>query len=120
MTRLETLQQRRVLIELAKRLGKNVSELERETTELHKKDGDHGEGTGDDQEITNQAVEEYIAKHLLNNQEFTLSEIEAALERIKDGSYGTCVECKSIINVERMKALPYARRCIKCAKSFHG
>jgi DnaK suppressor protein len=122
MTRLEMLQQRRLLVELAKRLGKNVTELERETAELHKKEGDYGQGedVGDYQEVTNQGVEEHLAKSLLGNQEFTLSEIEAALDRIKDGTYGTCDQCKTIINVERMKALPYARRCIKCAKSFHG
>ena len=122
MTRKEMMQQGRLLIALAKRLGKNVTELERETAELHKKEGDYGQGEdeGDYQEVTNQAVEEHLAQHLLNNQEYVLSEIEAALERIKDGSYGTCMECKSIINVARMKALPYARRCIKCTKSFQG
>ena len=46
-----------------------------------------------------------------------LEPVEAALERIKNNSYGICEECKSIINVERMRALPYARRCIKCAKT---
>ena len=122
MTRLALLQQRRLLIELAKRLGKNVTELERETTELHKQEGDYGQGedVGDYQEVTNQAVEEHLAKSLLGNQEFTLSEIEAALERIKNNSYGICEVCMSIINVERMRALPYARRCIKCAKSLKG
>ena len=116
------LKQRLMLVELAKRLGKNVASLERETAELHKKEGDYGQGEdiGDYQEVTNQAVEEHLAHHLLSNQEFTLSEIEAALERMKDGSYGNCVECKGDIGTERLIALPYARRCIKCAKSMHG
>ncbi len=122
MTDKQTIQQRRLLIELAKRLGKNVSELEKETRQIHSKEGDYGQGEdeGDFQEVTNQAAEENLAKSLLGNQEFTLSEIEAALERIKNNSYGICEECKSIINVERMRALPYARRCIKCAKSIQG
>lgn len=118
MTAKQTLELHRLLIELAKRLGKNVSELERETRQIHTKDGDYGQGEdeGDFQEVTNQAAEEHLAKSLLGNQEQALSEIEAALKRIKDNSYGICEECKSIINVERMRALPYARRCIKCAK----
>jgi len=120
VTAKQTMLQRRLLIELAKRLGKNVSQLELETRQIHSKDGDYGQGEdeGDFQEVTNQAAEENLAKSLLGNQEFTLSEIEAALERIKNNSYGICEECKSIINYERMRALPYARRCIKCAKSF--
>lgn len=122
MTRTEMLQQRLLLVELAKRMGKNVAELERETAQLHKLEGDYGQGEdlGDYQEVTNQAAEEHLARSLLGNQEFTLSEIEAALERIKNNTYGICDDCKSMINLERMKALPYARRCIKCAKSLHG
>ena len=122
MTRAAILKQRMLLIALAKRLGKSVTELERETTELHKKEGDYGQGedVGDHQEVTNQAAEEFMAHQLLNNQEFTLSEIEAALDRIQNNTYGFCTECKKEIGIERMKSLPYARRCIQCAKSFHG
>lgn len=122
MTRHEMLHQRLLLVELAKRLGKNIAELELETAQLHKLEGDYGqsEDLGDYQEVTNQAAEEHLAKSLLGNQEFTLSEIEAALDRIKNNSYGICEECRNIIDIERMKALPYARRCIKCAKSLHG
>lgn len=122
MTRAEILKQRLMLVELAKRLGKNVAELERETSQLHKLEGDYGqsEDLGDYQEVTNQAVEEHLAKSLLGNQEFTLSEIEAALDRIKNNTYGICDECKCDIGIERMQALPYARRCIQCAKSLHG
>ncbi len=122
MTRADLLQQRRLLLALAQRLGKDTQELERETQGIHKLEGDYGAGEdlGDNQEIANQAMEEYLAQHMLGNQEFTLSEVEAALDRIKQGTYGKCVECKTEIGVERMKALPYARRCIQCAAQFHS
>lgn len=122
MNQAEMLKQRQVLIELAKRLGKDVAELEKETAQLHRVEGDYGEGEdrGDFQEVTNQAMEERLAEHLLGNQEFTLSEVTAALERMKLGTYGTCSECGKPIGMERLRALPYARRCIQCAKSLHG
>ena len=122
MTRSELAQQRAVLLELAKRMGKNVAELERETAQLKNMEGEYGEGEkqGDDQEVINQAMEEHVAKHLLGNQEFTLSEVEAALERMKKGTYGKCSECGQPVGMERLQALPYARRCIGCAKSLHG
>lgn len=118
----DLMRQKQILTELARRLGKNVTQLERETSELQKHDGDYGQGSdmGDFQEITNQGMEEYVAQHLLGNQEFTLSETEAALERIKQGTYGICSECKNQIGMERLAALPYARRCIQCAQSLHG
>ena len=40
--------------------------------------------------------------------------IEAALERIKDGTYGQCQGCGKQIQKARLKAVPHARLCIEC------
>ena len=40
--------------------------------------------------------------------------LEAARERLKDGGYGTCIECGSDIGFERLKAFPAALRCVQC------
>lgn len=63
-------------------------------------------------------------------QEFTLSlmehdgevleKIEAALERIADGVYGTCVECEGKIPKTRLDVLPYTPYCIKCASKIES
>ena len=42
----------------------------------------------------------------------TLSEIEAALRRIDDGTYGACEVCGKPIAPGRLAAIPWARRCI--------
>jgi len=44
-----------------------------------------------------------------------LEKINTALERIERGEYGACVLCKKVISAERLKAIPYADRCINCA-----
>jgi RNA polymerase-binding transcription factor DksA len=44
-----------------------------------------------------------------------LAEIDAALDRVAAGGYGTCEICGSPIGAERLAALPAARRCIDCA-----
>jgi DnaK suppressor protein len=61
-------------------------------------------------------------------QEFTLSlmesdsgilgKIEAALERIEEGTYGDCEECGAKIPKTRLNALPYASMCVKCASLY--
>jgi len=61
-------------------------------------------------------------------QEFTLSlmesdagildKIEAALERIEDGTYGQCEECGAKIPKTRLNAIPYATMCVKCASQY--
>ena|SRR5690242_9950164 len=44
-----------------------------------------------------------------------LDEIDAALERVSNGTYGTCEECGDDIGEGRLEARPVARTCIRCA-----
>ncbi len=43
-----------------------------------------------------------------------LQKIDSALDRIHTGKYGKCIKCKEMISYERLEALPYALKCIKC------
>jgi DnaK suppressor protein len=45
-----------------------------------------------------------------------LAEIEAALGRLDEGSYGRCVRCGEKISPERLSARPAAPTCITCAE----
>ncbi|REJ87735.1 MAG: hypothetical protein DWQ34_24120 [Planctomycetota bacterium] len=44
-------------------------------------------------------------------------QVQAALERINAGRFGTCEECGKEISQERLDAVPYASRCASCATS---
>lgn len=46
-----------------------------------------------------------------------LTAITAALERIKNGSYGFCKNCKKMIDTDRLNVNPTAKFCITCEKS---
>jgi DnaK suppressor protein len=48
-----------------------------------------------------------------------LAEVIAALDRIGDGTFGTCEECGRRISQDRLDALPYARQCIRCVRATH-
>jgi len=43
-----------------------------------------------------------------------LTEINAAEDRLTNGSYGTCQDCGTRIPVERLEILPYVRYCVSC------
>jgi DnaK suppressor protein len=43
-----------------------------------------------------------------------LREIDAALGRIEDGTYGVCEDCECDINPRRLQAIPWARYCVAC------
>jgi RNA polymerase-binding protein DksA len=44
--------------------------------------------------------------------------IDAAFLRLRDGSYGRCEECDAPIELERLRAAPFASRCFDCQSSF--
>jgi DnaK suppressor protein len=44
-----------------------------------------------------------------------LVELEAALERVKAGNYGVCASCATTIPRERLRVLPAATLCVRCA-----
>jgi RNA polymerase-binding transcription factor DksA len=44
-----------------------------------------------------------------------LGEIDAALRRIADGSFGACLACGGPLGLQRLRALPEARYCLGCA-----
>jgi DnaK suppressor protein len=47
-----------------------------------------------------------------------LRDIEAALQRIADGSYGDCEQCGTEIGYPRLEVQPIATRCIQCQAQF--
>ncbi len=53
---------------------------------------------------------------LEENVERALGEIDAALKRIEDGTYGICVNRGEQIPVERLEAIPWATLCIDCKR----
>ena len=91
--------------------------------EVREKIAATGEGTGlpnqtklTDDGFADEAAEMDVALVMRENQE--LQEIEAALARIHDGSYGLCVDCGCEIGLARLKANPAGRRCLACQERF--
>jgi DnaK suppressor protein len=50
------------------------------------------------------------------NAERLLREVEAALERIENDSYGACCRCSAPIDPARLRAIPYTPYCMECAE----
>jgi DnaK suppressor protein len=52
---------------------------------------------------------------LLGSEKDALDQIDAAIERIDDGSYGQCATCGVKIPKSRLEAIPHATQCVRCA-----
>ena len=57
---------------------------------------------------------------LEENSEHVLAEIDAALKRIDDATYGICTNCGKAIPSERLEARPWATLCIDCKRLREG
>ncbi len=60
------------------------------------------------------AAERELAIRNLDRESGLLRQVKGSLQRIKDGSYGTCAHCEEEINAKRLAAVPWAQYCVHC------
>ncbi len=66
-------------------------------------------------EQATQLENQEVLDALANEATAELSQIDAALQRLDDGTYGICTECGQSIANGRLEARPYVSACITCA-----
>jgi len=92
--------------------------LERKKAELvqvvRRRDDIAIEKSADQMDEIQYASERDLAIRNVDRDSTLLRDVKAALRRIRDGSFGTCIECESAINSKRLAAVPWAPRCIQC------
>lgn len=69
-------------------------------------------GDSGDKSMANALADINVAR--LDRHIREMRDIEAALLRVKNKAYGTCIDCGSDIAFERLQAYPTAKRCIAC------
>ena len=96
--------------------------LERKQAELvhvlRKRDGIAIERSADEMDEIQDASERDLAIRNVDRESRLLRDVKAALRRIPDGSFGTCIDCESAISPKRLAAVPWAPRCIQCQDAF--
>ena len=68
-------------------------------------------------DLADKAANSYTKEFLFgqtNHDRFLLQLVEEALTRIKENSYGLCVNCQEEVQQKRLEAVPWARHCIIC------
>jgi RNA polymerase-binding transcription factor DksA len=112
--------------------GRIKADLEARRTALRTEVKAQLQGSGDDRvvglrnrlnETDDWAVADSLAeldiagvRHALND----LTDVDAALARMRDGSYGVCVDCGDAIAPARLSAYPTATRCIECQQAHEA
>lgn len=106
---------RRILSSLERQLDSERNEL-RSRLVGHRSFGfeerEHDDEVGD----ANWNLSNGLLLATLERERQTLDEVELALARMKTGDYGLCAICGMKIPAARLRALPWARFCIRCAE----
>ena len=116
---IDTEQFRGVLLEERTRVQAALENLREETAGTLYDDA--GEESAYDNHLADTATETYdreLDYTLEENSGHVLQEIEAALKRIDEGTYGICTNCGKQIPEERLEALPWATLGIDCQRNL--
>lgn len=76
------------------------------------------DSTGDSADVAFEAGSDEMASHLAELDSRELSQIDRALHRLKQGTYGLCENCAQKIPIGRLNALPYSTMCIECQREM--
>ncbi len=106
------------LLELRKRLTHSVDAAEDALREDVTAPGNLSSVPTHPADQAAEGMDEQIA--IAGNEEYLLEQVEAALERVEQGTFGICENCGGEIDPERLDAIPYTALCIGCAKRQAG
>ena len=94
------------LLDRRKELGARLTSIEAELDSHQSKDWE---------ELAVEREEDEVLEGLGDQGLQEVRQIDLALERIEDGTYGICDNCGDDIPLGRLQALPEATRCLNCA-----
>ncbi len=116
LTEEEFLATQRVLLEAERQVYTSQAEMFKEEAATLARESEPGDVQFDEEsgEGGNSTIERERDLALLASHLATVAEIDSALDKIAAGTYGVCENCKGEIPRIRLRALPYARLCVKC------
>ncbi len=104
-----------ILAELREQREHSVAIVEEQEAELSGLMRDSGDGAGQDQaDVGASTFERDHELTVLNSERDKLAQIDRALRRIEDGTYGICESCGEPIGKMRLMAFPRATLCMTC------
>jgi DnaK suppressor protein len=81
---------------------------------LHKRDEIAVENVPDSIDLVQRATERELAIRQIESDFNRLQSLRVALQRIDDGTYGTCIRCDGDIGNKRLSAVPWTSYCVAC------
>ena len=108
---------RQLLITERAKLADEIKSIVQETSKSPREaSGDLSAYTVHMADMAADTYERELSMDLVSSEQEILYQIDDALKRLDDGSYGICQQCNTPITMSRLKAVPYASLCISCQR----
>jgi len=110
---------KKLLLNKREELVGDISQISEETLKKSQKDAS-GDISGYTFHMADVATDNYdreFSLGLASKERGVLFEINHALRKLQEGTFGACEICKKPISKIRLKAVPYATLCLKCQQS---
>jgi len=98
------------------KIAEGLNHIERDNLNKSQRDAS-GDLSGYSFHMADMATDNFdreFSLDLASAEQTILNRIDEALRKIDDGSFGVCESCEKPISFKRLKAVPYAKLCIKC------
>ena len=107
---------KKILQEIRKKIVGDLEHLEGDSLKASQRDasGDLSAYAFHMADVATDNFDREFSLDIASTEQAILNRIDEALRKIDDGSYGTCENCNKPISFKRLKAVPYAKLCIKC------
>ena len=96
-----------------------IDHIERDTLNKSQRDAS-GDLSGYSFHMADMATDNFdleFSLDLASAEQKILNRIDEALRKIEEGTYGVCEQCNKEIGLKRLKAVPYAKLCVKCKEA---
>ncbi len=97
-----------ILLARKEQILKNIHGVEEEMSQLQ------GLELNDEGDYASVSNDNHVESAIGSQQGIELAEIEMALSKLKDGTYGICEMCEEEVGIQRLKVKPHAKYCIDC------
>jgi DnaK suppressor protein len=109
-----------LLAKLQRRRNEITGQVNHLEQDLREDIADNQNMPGDSADHGSGELNQHLSVTLMENDRIELERIERAILRIESGVYGKCETCEKVIPMPRLKAIPWATRCISCQSRVEG
>ncbi|MDD4894025.1 MAG: TraR/DksA family transcriptional regulator [Candidatus Omnitrophica bacterium] len=107
---------KKLILKMKDKILAEIKHISEDTLKKSQKDasGDISGYTYHMADVASDTYDREFSMGIASDERQSLYELDDAIKKIEEGTFGICEECKSAITKSRLKVVPFARLCIKC------